>query len=333
MPKVSIITPTYNGERFIERAIKSVLWQTFNDWELIVVDDASTDQTVEIIKRYCEKDKRIKLIELKENTGGPAIPRTIACKEAKGKLIAFLDQDDIFYPEYLRTIVGYFKENPEVDILVNFAWSFDENTKKIINYEYGDFVVRNYVLKYAGYFKQEQNGADEVGMIYRYLFKSRNLNRLIIRKKSPLSLYSRHPNQGSNIENKDLSIFIKRILSLLNELDELNKKSDINHFKNDLYRKIRELQFYCFSRLGNFYALAGEMKNARKYFINSIRLKFNLFSFYFLLFTFFGYKIYRKNEFLLRQIQRKIFWRLKVFYYKAKYKESYAKALKILKEL
>jgi len=337
MPKVSIITPAYNGEKFIERAIKSVLWQTFNDWELIIVDDASTDQTVEIIKRYCEKDKRIKLIELKENTGGPAIPRTIACKEAKGELIAFLDQDDIFYPEYLELKVKYFEEHPEVDILYSLAWTFDEESKKIINYEHGgpvNTMVRKKVIEEGEYFKPEQNGVDEIGMLYRYLFKNEeNYHKSRVLTFSPITLYSRHPNQGSYVENKDALKFVRRITSLLDEFNDEKVKQIKSLFKKNIENEIKNIKSVRFSRLGNFYALAGDMKNARRCFINSIKLKFNLFSFCFLLLTFFGYKIYRKTEFLLRQIQRKIFWRLKVFYYKVKFKESYAKALKILKEL
>ncbi len=136
-PKVSIITPTYNRERFIERAIKSVLWQTFKNWEMIIVDDGSKDKTVEIVKKYTKEDPRIKLIELKENTGGPVIPRTIGCKKAKGEYIAFLDSDDIYYPEYLELKINYLDNHQEIDILTSLAWTFDENTKKIINVEHG----------------------------------------------------------------------------------------------------------------------------------------------------------------------------------------------------
>ncbi|BCX15613.1 MAG: hypothetical protein KatS3mg097_505 [Candidatus Parcubacteria bacterium] len=334
MPKVSIITPTYNVEKFIERAIKSVLWQTFQDWEMIIVDDGSKDKTVEIVKKYVEKDPRIKLIERKENTGGPAIPRTIACKEAKGEYIAFLDQDDIFYPENLEKRVRYLDEHPEIDILFTMAWTFDEDTKKIVNYEHGgpvNLIVRRKVIEEAEYFKPEQNGVDEIGMLYRYFLKAENnFSKQVILTKEPLSLYSRHPGQGSYVENKDPIKFVKRIESLIDEFSE-EKISNIKideKFRN----YIKKIRYIWYSRLGNFYCLAGDFKKGKEAFKKSLRLHFNLFSLFFLILSFLGYKNYRKIEFLLRMIQRKILWKLKVFVYKRKFKESYDKALKILQE-
>lgn len=337
MAKVSIITPTYNGEKFIERAIKSVLWQTFKDWEMIIVDDASQDKTVEIVKKYVYKDSRIKLIELKENTGGPAIPRTIACKEAKGKYIAFLDQDDIFYPENLEKRVKYLDEHPEVDILYTIAWAFDEDTKKIINYEHGgpvNLIVRRKVVEEGEYFKPEQNGVDEFGMLYRYFLKEKdNFNKQTLLRKEPISLYSRHPKQGSYVENKNAINFVKRINSLIEEFTE-EKLKERNFSDKDKYFKYTIfMRKIWYSRLGNFYCLSNNLSMGRKAFLNSLKIGFNFFSFFFLLLSFTGYRPYRKIEYLLRMFQRKFLWRMKVFYYRIKFKESYIKGLEILKKL
>jgi glycosyltransferase involved in cell wall biosynthesis len=333
-PRVSIITPTYNGEKFIERAIKSVLWQTFKDWEMIIVDDGSKDNTVEIVKKYTKIDPRIKLIELKENTEGPAIPRTIAFKEAKGEYIAFLDQDDLYYPEYLETKIKYLDENFNVDVLFSLAWSFDENSKKIINVEHGgpvNMIVRKKVIEIGEYFKPEQNGVDEIGVLYRYFLKEKNgFEKVKLFPSEPITLYSRYPLQGSYVENKDALSFVKRISSLIEEYkEEVLKKIENERFLS----YIKNIKKIWYSRLGNFYCLANEIKEGRKAFKKSLSLGFYWFSILFFIFSFLGYKPYRKLEYFLRQIQRKIFWRSKALIYRLKYPQSYKKAIQILKSI
>ena len=334
MPKVSIITPTYNGEKFIERAIKSVLWQTFKDWEMIIVDDASTDKTVKIVKEYAQKDSRIKLIELKENSGGPAIPRTIAYKEARGEYIAFLDQDDIYYPEYLELKINYLEKHPEIDILSSLAWTFDEETKKIIYVEHGgpvNYVMRRKVIEIGDYFHPEENGVDEIGMIYRYFLKEPyGFNKIKLLSPEPITLYSRHPSQNSYVENKDAMKFVKRIEALINEFDEETIKKIGNKKFLNYIKYVRKIWY---SRLGNFYCLANKLPEGRKAFKNSLKIGFYWFSLVFLLLSYLGFEPYRKIEYLLRLAQRKLFWRTKVFVYKLKYPESYKKAKQILSKL
>lgn len=98
---ISVITPAYNAEKFIGEAIESVLAQTYENWEMIIVDDCSRDQTVELVESYQQKDERIKLIKLKEN-GGSAVARNTAMDYAKGTYYAFLDSDDQWLPEKLE---------------------------------------------------------------------------------------------------------------------------------------------------------------------------------------------------------------------------------------
>lgn len=107
---ISIITPTYNCGKFIGRTIESVLQQNYRNWEMIIVDDCSTDDTEEIVNKYKKKDNRIKYYKLKVNSGA-AVARTEAMKLAKGLYMAFLDSDDIWYPDKLRTQLAYMKDN------------------------------------------------------------------------------------------------------------------------------------------------------------------------------------------------------------------------------
>ena len=106
MDLVSIITPSYNASKFISETINSVLSQTHENWELLIVDDYSSDSSNKIIEKFIKKDNRIKLIKLKENSG-PAVARNKAIAEAKGRYVAFLDADDLWYPKKLEKQIDF----------------------------------------------------------------------------------------------------------------------------------------------------------------------------------------------------------------------------------
>ena len=123
--KVSIIMPSYGSEKFISRAIESAIKQTYKNWELIVVDDNSFDQSNIIIENYTKMDSRIKLIKLYKNEG-PAIARNCGIKASQGRFVAFLDADDMWMESKLEeqlefmmqknlsfTYSGYYLTNEE----------------------------------------------------------------------------------------------------------------------------------------------------------------------------------------------------------------------------
>lgn len=109
-PLVSIITPSYNSTKFIPATIESVLAQTYQNWEMLIVDDCSKDESRKVIREYTEKDSRIKLIELTENSGA-AVARNTAIKAAKGKYVAFLDSDDLWVPTKLEKQIEFMEIN------------------------------------------------------------------------------------------------------------------------------------------------------------------------------------------------------------------------------
>ena len=113
--KFSIITPTYNRAHTIERAIKSMQNQTYNNWEMIIVDDGSTDNTEEILKPYLKNDKRIKYIKAKQN-GGVGKARNLGFENisSDSEWIGFLDSDDIFVENALELMVKKIKEFPNI---------------------------------------------------------------------------------------------------------------------------------------------------------------------------------------------------------------------------
>lgn len=109
-PLVSIVTPSYNAEEYIDETIKSVINQTYTHWEMIIVDDISTDKTIDIIKEHAKKDSRIHYYILDEK-GGASLARNKAIREAKGKYIAFLDADDVWKKDKLYKQVKFMEEN------------------------------------------------------------------------------------------------------------------------------------------------------------------------------------------------------------------------------
>lgn len=118
---VSIITPTWNCAAFVCETIRSIQAQTYQNWELIISDDCSTDNTKEVIKPYLQEDSRIKYICNDKNSGA-AITRNNALKVATGKWIAFLDSDDLWLPEKLEKQVAFMEEN-------GYAFSYHEYTE------------------------------------------------------------------------------------------------------------------------------------------------------------------------------------------------------------
>ena len=112
MPAVSIIMPMYNSEKYIAECLESIFSQTFQNFELIIVDDCSTDRSRDVVVNYVVGDmvKKVKLIGLTENAGNPAIPRNIGLKAAQGEYVMFVDSDDVLTPTALEELYTTAKE-------------------------------------------------------------------------------------------------------------------------------------------------------------------------------------------------------------------------------
>lgn len=128
MPEISIITPVYNAEKFLEQTIASVLNQTFPAWEWIITEDCSTDNTLQILNQI--NDPRIKILKSEKN-GGAGKARNLSLEKATGRYITFLDADDFWEAKFLQEMVAFMKkENAEL-AYSNYA-RCDENLKPII---------------------------------------------------------------------------------------------------------------------------------------------------------------------------------------------------------
>lgn len=125
---VSIVTPVYNAEKFISETIDSIQKQTYKDWELILVDDCSSDSSYDIISEYMKNDKRIRYIKLEKNSGA-AVSRNTGIKNAKGRFIAFVDSDDIWLPKKLEKQIKYMLDKKLSFTFTSYRYMKEDGTK------------------------------------------------------------------------------------------------------------------------------------------------------------------------------------------------------------
>ncbi len=220
MPKISVIIPTHNRGKTIARAIESVLNQTFQDFEIIVVDDGSKDQTTKTVRGYQKIDKRIKLFCLNKNSGGPAEPRNMGIENAQGEYIAFLDDDDIYLPDNLRIKSEILDKYHQIEIVSGFSWVVECSSKKVIDYSLyapSSWLVRKKTFKEIGGFKKEQIAFDDIGWISRYR-ALKGFGEYCI--KRPLTVYLWHKDQITKSFFKEEKALLRvKILELtLNEI-------------------------------------------------------------------------------------------------------------------
>lgn len=174
--KVSIIIPVYNAEKFIGKTIESVLNQTYKNWEILIFNDKSKDNSLKIIKKYSEKDKRIKVVDSKENVGVVAV-RNKLTEIATGEFIAFLDADDYWKQNKLEKQIKFMLKNNALISCTEYTRVTEDEKeindiiiKEIITYE--DMLKNNYlgcltVIYNANklgkrYFKEREKNEDYV---------------------------------------------------------------------------------------------------------------------------------------------------------------------------
>ena len=143
-PLVSVIMPVYNCDRYLKESIESVIAQSYENWELLIVDDGSKDMSVSIIESYVEKDSRIRLYKNESEEHGPGVARNCGIEQIRGKYTYFMDADDWIEKDLLQDTVSV-AEKMDADI-VPFGFYIEDNGKQIKktlnpygNFEFGDF--------------------------------------------------------------------------------------------------------------------------------------------------------------------------------------------------
>lgn len=163
-PLVSVVMPAYNAERHLPTAIKSLLAQSYQEWELLLVNDASRDGTLEVARSFELHDGRIKVIDSAVNRGVSAT-RNAALERAEGKYIAFLDSDDVWHPQKLEKQIPFMeKEN----VLISYGWyqRIDEHGKRLgevraparIGYE--ELLKSNFIGNLTGVYNAQALGKE-----------------------------------------------------------------------------------------------------------------------------------------------------------------------------
>ncbi len=135
-PQVSIIIPCYNQERYILDCLQSVKQQSFVDWECIIINDGSTDQSKELIESYIQNEPQFKLIN--GTNQGVSAARNTGFKSAKGKYLQFLDADDLILPDKIETHVKFLEKNPDIDIVYCRYKHLFQETGKTASYPFNN---------------------------------------------------------------------------------------------------------------------------------------------------------------------------------------------------
>lgn len=243
MPKVSIIMPTYNRSWLVGRAIKSVLDQSFKDFELIVINDGSTDDTDQVLKNF--SDDRIVVIK-SETNDGLSHARNLGLHGATGELVAYLDSDNLWYPNYLEVmcesfekdivmtysgqnllLVGGTKDSPKV--LGRKTRNEDYNPAKMISGNYIDVncvVHKRSLLEEVGYFDESLKVLEDwdlfVQIVIKFPFKVQHIDQILS------EYYFYLPETESTLTNQKWHEWVENLFEVdKKEGDELKIKNKI----------------------------------------------------------------------------------------------------------
>ena len=227
---VPIITPSYNSESFIKECIESVIAQTYTNWEMLIVDDCSIDNSREIITSLAEKNKKIKKIFL-ENNVGAAEARNVAIRQAKGKYIAFLDSDDLWESQKLEKQISFMQTE---DIAFSFSTyqPMSEDGSKLYSIIHAPKIVT-----YSSYLKNTIIGCLTV-VIDRE--KTGDFEMPNIRSSHDMALWLLIMRRGFDAYGLDESLARYRIVSASNTASKWHAAKDV--WK--VYREIEKLSFF-----------------------------------------------------------------------------------------
>lgn len=227
---VSIITPTYNSAKYIAETIQSVQNQTYQNWEWIIIDDGSSDDTEIVVNSLKEKDKRIQFFKLEQNSG-PAIARNTGIEKAKGNFMTFLDADDIWFPNFIENSINTIKESG-----VSFVFSSYRRSNESLEFVYSDFIVPQKVT-YTDILK-----SNSISCLTAFLdiYKLGKKFMPIIRKRQDMGLWLKYLKEIPYAYGIEEPQAIYRIRE--NSLSR--KKSDLIKYQWQFYREVEKLTIF-----------------------------------------------------------------------------------------
>lgn len=262
MPKVSIIIPCFNQSQYLPETLDSILAQTYNDWECIIVNDGSPDNTEEVAKEYCDKDKRFKYV-YQENQG-PATARNNGIKSSSGEYILPLDSDDLISPTYIEKAMSHFNISPNTKLVYCKAKKFgeEEGCWDLPAYKYENMLWNNLIFCTAMYKRVDYDKTNGYNPNMKYGLEDwdfylslLNENDIVYRIEEILFFYrikniSRSTILYSDNRVRESLIFLynnhkEKYEQYINEIIFLKKMAQ----KGELYEKVLKSHSY---RLGNF---------------------------------------------------------------------------------
>jgi len=269
----SIILPTYNGEKYIKRAIESVLNQTYQDFEIVVVDDFSKDNTVNIVKDLQKDNPSIKLLCLNENSGGPALPKNKGFEISSGEYISYLDQDDEWFPNKLQEQIDLFTNSPKNNLgLVSCGANLIDSDGKCFSIFtpvkkeniFPEILLRNPIYSNSSV------------MIKREVINVVGRRDENIKYSEDLDMWIRIAKAGYSIDYIYQSLFRYQFHedNVTKTAGKMVKVIDMEHLflkHQDLYLKYNYVHIGYF-RLGVMYFLGGDSKKSRESFTKSMKI-------------------------------------------------------------
>jgi teichuronic acid biosynthesis glycosyltransferase TuaG len=228
--KVSIITPSFNSSKFIAETIQSVQNQTYKNWEMIIIDDASSDETEAIVRSIIEKDNRIQFYKLNQNSG-PAVARNKGIEKASGDYMTFIDADDIWFPTFIENNIATIKKTG-----IPFVFSSYKRSNEQLEFVYSDFIVPEKV-SYSDILK-----TNSISCLTAFLdIKSLGKKYMpLIRKRQDMGLWLNYLKVIPFAHGIQETQAIYRIRE--NSLSR--KKSDLIKYQWQFYREVEQLNVF-----------------------------------------------------------------------------------------
>lgn len=283
--KVTVIVPTYNRENCITKALDSILNQTYPDYEIVVIDDGSTDNTETILKRYGNKIKYFY-----KSNGGPASARNLGIRTCSGEYIAFLDSDDTWLPNKLDLQISVLEKDNDAGLVFSDMYLADEKDKnlfsdlthpsegkvflKLLKNNFiptSSVVLRKTCLQKTGLFNESKTliGIEDYHLWIRLakFFTVKYINKPLV------NYYLGGDRLGSDSR-------INKLTKIIEVFNDLNKTIELNYREKYIFSKIKAKLLY---ESGRYLSKTGPPKESIKKFMGSIRLNpFYLRSYYFL---------------------------------------------------
>lgn len=227
---VSIITPTFNSAKYISETILSVQKQTHQNWEMILIDDCSSDNTIDLIEDFIAKDNRIQLYQLDSNSG-PAVARNKGIENVNGKYMTFLDADDIWFEDFIENSIKTIQKTG-----IHFVFSSYKRSDETLNFIYSDFIVPQKVT-YSDILKSNSISCLTAFLDIEILGKKA---MPLIRKRQDMGLWLKYlkeiPFAYGIQEPKAIYRIRKNSLS--------RKKSDLLKYQWQFYREVENLTVF-----------------------------------------------------------------------------------------